>query len=53
MMTMMRPEFRNESPNGELCIVESVHGTWHYHVAPPDRRHEAVCGAHTMQCGKP
>lgn len=37
----------------ELQIVEGVSGMWHYHLAPTDRVHEAICGAHTMHTSIP
>lgn len=37
------------SPDGTRAIVEVVYGTYHYHIAPADKRHQAYCGASTMQ----
>lgn len=33
--------------NGK-CIVESIHGTWHYHIALVNSSGTALCGARTM-----
>jgi hypothetical protein len=37
----------------DVVVVEGVIGYWFYHLAPPDRKHEALCGARTMSCGVP
>ncbi len=40
----------------QLRVVESIHGTWHYHLtreATPANGAKALCGATTMHCGVP
>lgn len=33
------------------AITEGVAGLWHYHFAPEERQHKALCGATTMRSG--
>ncbi len=43
----------NADPTGVVCIVESITGTWHYHIAQVGMEQSALCGKATMSSNAP